>query len=438
MKLLKSFYLCFVLIGLLMNYGSGAQKIISLANYHDYEAMTSSLEMLHDIYPEMTHVYSIGKSVDGRSLWVIALSSSIPGDHVLLRPEVKYIGNMHGNEVVGREILLHFAESLLANYGKDDKVTRLLDNTRIHIMPSLNPDGFELSEEEECYGVVGRTNANGFDINRNFPDYFEETGFEIQKETQAVMDWLEKEHFVLSANFHGGALVANYPLDNLEPPKKELYRTLADFSPYSACSDDDVFRFLALTYSAAHGRMRKFNETTRYANFSAEYGFKEGITNGADWYAVSGGMQDYNYFQSGCFEITLEIGSCKYPHRDEIAQYWEENKDSLFEYLKQVHRGIKGVVTSHNDNSPIYDATVRVHDRTLPQRTTELGEFWLILLPGKYKIEIAKEGYHTVLQNVQVSHELYKTLRLDVQLRNCCMTLAPSISVLLIIFYITV
>lgn len=89
MKLRKSFYLCFVLIGLLINYGSGAQKIISLANYHDYEAMTSSLEMLHDIYPEMTHVYSIGKSVDGKLCSFIShYIVLVPSTHIVTHADI--------------------------------------------------------------------------------------------------------------------------------------------------------------------------------------------------------------------------------------------------------------------------------------------------------------------------------------------------------------
>ena len=52
----------------------------------------------------------------------------------LLRPMVKYVGNMHGNELVGREILIALAEYLVLNYGVDERVTRLLNSTEV---PSL-------------------------------------------------------------------------------------------------------------------------------------------------------------------------------------------------------------------------------------------------------------------------------------------------------------
>ena len=70
--------------------------------------------------------------------------SSSPYEHMIGKPNVKYVANMHGNEVIGRELMLHLILYLVQNYDTDYYVRWLLDNTRIHVMPSMNPDGFEV------------------------------------------------------------------------------------------------------------------------------------------------------------------------------------------------------------------------------------------------------------------------------------------------------
>lgn len=109
--------------------------------HHNSDELEKFLRELHETYPKLTNLYSIGKSVQNRDLWVIEISKS-PGRHVPLVPEFKYVANMHGNEVVGRELLLLLAKHICENYGIDKRITDLVDTTRIHILPSMNPGEF--------------------------------------------------------------------------------------------------------------------------------------------------------------------------------------------------------------------------------------------------------------------------------------------------------
>lgn len=110
--------------------------------HHNFVEMEKVLKEIHETYPKLTRLYSIGKSVENRDLWVIEIGKN-PGVHVPLVPEFKYIANMHGNEVVGREMLLLLAKYLCENYGIDNRITDLVNKTRIHIMPSMNPGEIE-------------------------------------------------------------------------------------------------------------------------------------------------------------------------------------------------------------------------------------------------------------------------------------------------------
>ncbi len=67
---------------------------------------------------------------------------------------MKYIANMHGNEVVGLELLLFLIEYLLTS--NDNQVIQLMNSSRIWIMPSMNPDGLELSQYGDCTTTNGR------------------------------------------------------------------------------------------------------------------------------------------------------------------------------------------------------------------------------------------------------------------------------------------
>ncbi|CAK9809820.1 Carboxypeptidase D [Anthophora quadrimaculata] len=365
--------------------------------HHNYTVMEKYLKELNLNYPNITRLYSIGESVKGRQLYVMEVTEN-PGKHSQDKPEVKYIGNIHGNEVVGREILLLLLRYLCENFGTDTRVTKILKNVRLHVLPSMNPDGYEISKEGDVSGERGRANAKGVDLNRNFPDQYVTNDYNRKQEpeTKAVIDWTASIPFVLSASFHGGALVANYPYDNV--PK--YTSNVQNLTP-----DDEVFKILALAYSNAHPRMHLGKPCSIFSNGVLPNllakSFPNGITNGAAWYSVNGGMQDYNYVHSNDFEITVEVGCTKFPNATELPTYWLENKESLLRLIEMSRKGIHGVVHS-SIGSPIPRAKISVEGIKHDIYAAASGDYWRLLAPGKYNVTVSAVGYESQMQTVTV------------------------------------
>jgi len=215
-------------------------------------------------------------------------------------------------------------------------------------------------------------------LNRDFPDQYkspQNTVESRQKETAVIMNWSSAHNFVLSANLHGGSVCANYPFDSNSMDKNELY---------SPSPDDALFRELSLSYSLRHATMWRSNV------------FFAGITNGAAWYILNGGMQDWNYLWTSDFEITIEVSTVKWPPASTLANFWAENKNALLSYMNRVHIGVHGVVLDQDTGIPL-DATISVSGTDFKSITTDktTGDYYRLLLPGRYTIVATADGYQT-------------------------------------------
>jgi carboxypeptidase D len=226
--------------------------------YRDHDQVVEALTRVSTRCSSISQLFSIGKSKEGRDLFVLEMSDN-PGTDESGEVEVRIVGNMHGDEVVGRELLVRLAEDICARYYTDAAIKQMVDTTRIFLMPTLNPDGFATGR---------RNNLGSVDLNRNFPDKFigDENSIEGREpETSALMQWTARRRFTLAANLHGGAVVTSYPWDG---------RPLGLRAAYSATPDDDMFKQVALAYSQAHKTM-----STHSTVIQAE----QGIINGAKW-----------------------------------------------------------------------------------------------------------------------------------------------------------
>merc|ERR1712024_230461 len=146
-------------------------SLLSLSNgldfkHHNNTELAAVLQQVHNACPDVTRLYTLSEpSVLGVPLYVLEFSDR-PGRHELMEPEMKYVANMHGNEVLGRELLLHLADYLCGEYlSGNEEIKKMVDNTRIHLMPSMNPDGWRTSTDDGGKDfLIGRANANNMDL----------------------------------------------------------------------------------------------------------------------------------------------------------------------------------------------------------------------------------------------------------------------------------
>ncbi|XP_047209359.1 probable carboxypeptidase X1 isoform X2 [Girardinichthys multiradiatus] len=396
--------------------------------HHNYKEMRKLMKSVHDKCPDITRIYSIGKSYKDLKLYVMEISDN-PGKHELGEPEFRYVAGMHGNEVLGRELLLNLMQYMCQEYKRgNQRIVHLVKETRIHLLPSMNPDGYEMASKKgsELAGwALGRYSYEGIDMNHNFADlnsvmwtaieletdrsklinhyfpipeqYTSEEAF-VAPETRAVISWMQNIPFVLGANLHGGELVITYPYDMTR-----------DWAPreHTPTPDEAFFRWLAAAYASTNQVMSNPDRRPCHNKDFLRY---NNIINGADWHNVPGSMNDFSYLHTNCFELTMELSCDKFPHASELPIEWENNRESLLVYMEQVHRGIKGVIRDKDTKAGIADAIIKVEDIDHHIRSVADGDYWRLLNPGEYHVTVSAEGYFPSSRTCDVMYDHFPTI----------------------------
>uniref|UniRef100_A0A8C7YN92 AE binding protein 1b n=1 Tax=Oryzias sinensis TaxID=183150 RepID=A0A8C7YN92_9TELE len=391
--------------------------------YHSYSEMVALMKSVNDECPNITSIYSLGHSAKGRELVAMVLSGN-PTEHEIGEPELRLTAGLHGNEAVGREMLLLLMQYLCKEYkDRNPRAQRLVEGIRIHLVPSLNPDGqekaFEVGSELSSW-TTGHFTEDGYDIFQNFPDLNNilweaedkgkvpkltpnhhvpipedyETNSSIAVETKAIISWMKSHPFVLGVNFQGGESLVAYPYDNLRLNKP------AENEP-RVTADESFFRWLAISYASTHLTMTHNHHGSCHGDTRTG---ALGIINRAKWRPITGSMNDFSYLHTNCLELSVFLGCDKFPHQSELAHEWEKNREAMLTFMEQVNRGIKGIVKDEQGN-PIANATISVEGINHDITTAPTGDYWRLLNPGEYQVTARAEGFSSMTKLCVVGYE---------------------------------
>ena len=346
-------------------------------SYPTYEAYEEMMFDFAQNHPDKCEIITLGTLSSNRKILVAHINNGVSDG----KPKFLYTSTIHGDETTGYIMMLRLIDYLLENQTLPE-VQNVLDNIDLFVCPNTNPDGTYHGGNNTVNGAT-RANAQGIDMNRNFPDMNDgphPDGDPYATETEWLMDFAQNYQFTMAANYHGGAEVMNYPWDN----ETDLH------------VDDAWWQLVSREYADLCHQVNP-----NYMTFK-----NNGITNGAQWYMIGGGRQDYMNYYHKCREVTIECSDTKCPSGSQLPNFWNINKNSIFAYMNQCLYGIHGVVTDMNTGAPL-SATISIsnhdNDYSVVESQMPAGDFHRPIKGGTYNVVVTANGYYPFQQTVTVA-----------------------------------
>ncbi|MFB7270307.1 M14 family zinc carboxypeptidase [Streptomyces sp. NPDC056244] len=246
--------------------------------------------------PRITKVVSIGKTVKGQDILALKLSKNARTTKDGSKPSVLYMSNQHAREWITPEMTRRLMHHYIDNYGKDPRITKIVDSTELWFVISANPDGYDYTHSADSArlwrknlrdvngdGVI--TSGDGVDLNRNFsykwgydnegssPDPANETyrgaGPNSEPETQAIDRFQKRIDFDYGINYHSAAELLLYGVGwqvATPTPDDVLYKALAGTPENSAIPGyyPQVSSELYTTNGEADGHAANVNGTMMF------------------------------------------------------------------------------------------------------------------------------------------------------------------------------
>ena len=127
---------------------------LSFDQYLTHQQLTELLMDLAEAYPDFATLHDIGRSHQGRNIWLLELRNPATGP-AAEKPGYYIDANIHAEEISGTSVVVYTAWTLLSQYGHDPLVTRLLDEQVFYLVPRVNPDGAEIVQTLPFYEWIG-------------------------------------------------------------------------------------------------------------------------------------------------------------------------------------------------------------------------------------------------------------------------------------------
>jgi len=354
------------------------------AQYKNPQEIEQILNDYHNRYPELSELKVVGKSLQGRSIWAIKISSG-NGEK---KPAILFNGMHHAREVMGPEVALDIIETLLSNYGKDSKITHWVDANEIWVLPMFNVDGNNIVWTNDSMWRKNARGNYGVDINRNYPyawgscngssNYKSAQDYRgpspaSEPETQVMMNLVKEIRPVFDISYHSYSELVIYPL-------------------------------------GCNGQRAKNADVME--PIGKEMGKRIGYTPGTAWetlYSVDGGDIDWMYAEYQVLPYVIEVNSGSdgfqpdYSKREPTVVL--NRKAWQFVLDRMDGPGIHGAV--ENNGKAVSEFSIAVQRKNgdayvdyMTYKGKPNGTYDLILNPGTYRLNISGPGIENTSREV--------------------------------------
>ena len=256
--------------------------------YRDYKKVEEELKQIAAQFPDIAKLETYGTTEDGHTLYVLKVSDNVQIDED--EPELMITSATHGDEIITVEVEMELIKSLLQNYEKDARLSKMLKEKEIFFIPMVNPQG---------YSQRDRYANNNTDPNRDYPYPGDENKKSVDC-IDALRTWFHSRDIKGSIDLHAYGKLIMFPwaYTKSSPPR------------------DDEINFQYLTNSMAEINKYKAGQISKII------------------YVAKGSSADYYYWKNKTLALGIELSSSKAPPYGAVPRIVEESREMIWRFIE--------------------------------------------------------------------------------------------------------
>lgn len=335
--------------------------------YMNPQKVEEALKRYQSNYPGLTELRSIGKSLEGRDIWAIKISSN----PLVTKPSILFNSMHHAREIMTPEVAIDIVDYLLTNSQANTDVQTWLEKYDVWVIPMFNVDGNNRMWNRDSMWRKNTRNGHGVDLNRNYPGTWNSCN--------------GSSGMTFSQTYRG-------PAAGSEPETQVMMKFVTQVRPVFNISYHSFSELVLYPYGCKPGRAQQVVES-----IGKEMGRLLGYKAGTPWellYNADGGDIDWMFQEMQVIPYVLELNSSSQGGFHPDYRKWRDitvEKNRLgWQYLLKRMEG-SALVGNTSEKMMTIEITTLSGELVTEYRVNPNGDYFIVLESGDYVAKFKKD-----------------------------------------------